>query len=198
MKQQQLDEIKRRAEAATPDWEAHPPYVYGHSIGGVRMEHGPHMVLEARGFGHLKYHGEEKATAQQDANVVFAAHARQDVPALIAEVERLRPIAKAEELERGLSDGEVEREYAEDQLATGDSIRVRNLVNRLLLRQRTQAAIDLEKAAIAAVKHVREMEAKTHEAVDAGMMGDPTKWEALPSVDLEPLMKAADAYEAAQ
>lgn len=95
---ERLDGIRRRADAATPGpWERHEPgdldnwpfYAY------LRGEH-------VRGVGWLEFGGAELA----DADRTFVIQAREDVPALLAEVERLRA-----EYER------LRAEYAETEIA---------------------------------------------------------------------------------
>lgn len=72
-----LEAIKARCEAATPGpWRGlSSPIIYGLGIGIYREE----------------IDGEEKvARALPNDDQIFIAHARTDVPALVAEVERLR------------------------------------------------------------------------------------------------------------
>ena len=99
----QLDEIDARAAAAAPGpWERHHVYVY---VGGPD------------GYGNVCAFGEPRASTtvgytplgygspdldRQAANATFVAHAREDVPALVAEVRRLR--ARVAELEESLED----------------------------------------------------------------------------------------------
>jgi hypothetical protein len=79
-----LDDIKARAEAATPGpWfpDEGKAKVYNHA-GEVAWC----RDVVSRG------HGAYAIGGQNSANARFTAHAREDVPALIAEVERLRGI----------------------------------------------------------------------------------------------------------
>jgi hypothetical protein len=84
--EQQLDEIEARANAATPGpWEEHAdygPHFYAY-LGGSYL----------RGVGTLNFGDGEDAEADRE----FVLNARQDVPALLAEVRRLR--ARVTELE---------------------------------------------------------------------------------------------------
>ncbi|MER5694893.1 hypothetical protein ACWDBO_31285 [Streptomyces mirabilis] len=78
---QQLDEIETRANAATPGpWELYEGY-------------GPHFYAYLRGchlqgIGTLNFGDGEAADADRE----FVTHAREDVPALLAEVHRLRAL----------------------------------------------------------------------------------------------------------
>lgn len=99
MTREQLEEIRKRAEAATPGpWEASFPTgadcqwidvttAYGAEdelIGTVLpREH----MCNPEGVEAL-----QKLTRQRMDDVEFIAHARTDVPALLAEIERLRAI----------------------------------------------------------------------------------------------------------
>jgi hypothetical protein len=77
--EQQLDDIETRADAATPGpWELYDGY-------------GPHFYAYLRGshlqgIGTLNFGDGEAA----DADRAFVLQAREDVPALLAEVRRLR------------------------------------------------------------------------------------------------------------
>ena len=84
----ELDEIRARCEAATPGmWErdlANNVWDNRHVM----------FVAEMRGWGHLTGKcalalSDEEATAIQNANAEFIAHARQDVPALLEAYEKL-------------------------------------------------------------------------------------------------------------
>ena len=79
MTAERLIEIRLREEAATPGpWEEYRPY--GESF--YAFLGGSHL----RGVGTLEFGDGEDA----DADRAFTLHARQDVPALLAEVDRLR------------------------------------------------------------------------------------------------------------
>ena len=90
MNEQRLQEIKERAEKATPG----PWKVYQDAIStsiGTEFIHpqlnGPMPVITDA------YHvGGAINIYIDDADAEFIAHARQDVPALIAEIERLRSV----------------------------------------------------------------------------------------------------------
>lgn len=82
-----LDAIETRANAATPGpWEEHADYG-PHFYAYLR---GPYL----RGVGTLNFGEGEEADADRE----FVKHAREDVPALVAEVRRLR--ARVTDLER--------------------------------------------------------------------------------------------------
>lgn len=77
-----LEEIRQRAEAATPGpWRA-----YGNTV--EQEKTGWHQVVgtELTGLPYMTY--ERLTTKNEDAT--FIAHAREDIPYLLAEVERLR------------------------------------------------------------------------------------------------------------
>ena len=77
-----LDEIRARTEAATPGpWRA-----YGNTV--EQEKTGCHQVVgtEFTGGGYMAY--ERLTTKDEDAT--FIAHAREDIPYLLAEIERLR------------------------------------------------------------------------------------------------------------
>jgi len=78
MNTEQLNAIKKRAEKATPGpWKSGEQY--------EQMEPGYYVASEANGLIVL---AEEEGILRKD-DVDFIANARQDVPALIAEVEHL-------------------------------------------------------------------------------------------------------------
>ncbi|MFE7360700.1 HlyD family secretion protein [[Kitasatospora] papulosa] len=82
MSAERLIEIRLRVEAATPGpWEEHLPY--GDSF--YAYLNGPYL----RGVGTLEFGDGEDAEADR----AFTLNARQDVPALLAEVDRLRALA---------------------------------------------------------------------------------------------------------
>ena len=78
-------------------------YIFGNSVGSVRMEMSTHMVAEMRGWGHLKYLGEDRATAIQLANgerIVACVNALQGqdparVKAKLDAIDKALPILKA-------------------------------------------------------------------------------------------------------
>lgn len=89
MTDEELAAIEARANAATPGpWrdegpdERRPRYPHDAIVGPAEDCGIPAMIAKARGF----YHSAEVETA----NSQFIAHAREDVPALVAEVRRLR------------------------------------------------------------------------------------------------------------
>ena len=77
-----LNEIRARAEAATPG----PWVAYGNTV--EQEKTGWHTVVgtEMTGQAYMAY--ERLTTKNEDA--IFIAHAREDIPYLLAEVERLR------------------------------------------------------------------------------------------------------------
>ena len=77
MTQEQIDAIKARVEAATPG-----PYTVGYECDG----NGAHEILAG---GHVI------AKVDYDKNADFIAHAREDIPALLDEVRRLRDVLAA-------------------------------------------------------------------------------------------------------
>lgn len=90
MTDEQLAAIRARCEAATPGpWEPgrQSPYTLRFPI---------HQSVEARKVNPL---GWQRACICREARMgdtAFIAHARQDVPALLAEVERLRGLLSSE------------------------------------------------------------------------------------------------------
>lgn len=83
-----LDAIKARAEAATPwPWRAHGDAVVN-------------LVRSCTCAGHIPGHGHEPfcgiegpvATGAEPFDANFIAHAREDIPALLAEVQELREL----------------------------------------------------------------------------------------------------------
>ena len=81
----QLEEIKARADVATPGpWTVHAPHHYTEAA-----IHGP----EGDGHGIIVSTYTGAINPLQD--VAFIAHARTDAPALLAEIERVRLLAKA-------------------------------------------------------------------------------------------------------
>lgn len=109
--EQQLDEIEARAQAATDGpWEASP---HQHHADGCRclscyddptgwqLDHPNALDCEELVVETVNDFGRARASCDagpllsyQDAN--FAAHAREDVPALVAEIRRLRALAAEE------------------------------------------------------------------------------------------------------
>lgn len=93
MTPERLDEIRERVEAATEGpWRSHD---FGHA----GEEEPSSVVVHVGGFDHsdLLTHDTETAVAwmprwdrQESDNATFIAHARTDVPDLLAEVARLR------------------------------------------------------------------------------------------------------------
>lgn len=83
MNQEQLNVIKQRAENATPGpWLVAPEKCGPEGQG----------VYESDGFGCICEVGDPypRGNNRPQENMVFIANAREDVPALVAEVERLR------------------------------------------------------------------------------------------------------------
>ena len=92
-----IEKIRQRAEAATQGpWRA-----YGNTV--EQENTGCHQVVgtELTGVGYMAY--ERLTTKNEDAT--FIAHAREDIPYLLAEVERLRA-ALTLACRDGWSDGE--------------------------------------------------------------------------------------------
>lgn len=80
MTDDELNAIRQRVEAATPGpWYRDMPHARvcatGRIIGRIAT---------------VTKQGTWSVTVQDDANALFIAHAREDIPALLAEVERLR------------------------------------------------------------------------------------------------------------
>lgn len=97
MTQQRLDEIRARCDKATRG-----PWIYDKRVGCVAVYHGEKACcidetegrrlfyadgfLEKEADGYTRW----KTNPADCTNAAFIAHARQDIPALLAEVERLR------------------------------------------------------------------------------------------------------------
>lgn len=81
-----LEAIKKRAEAANKG-----PWTWG-DYPDIDNRPCPSLV-GAHGYGVLSCDGE--ANGPTEANAAFIAHAREDVPGLVAEVERLRAAIRA-------------------------------------------------------------------------------------------------------
>ena len=80
--EKQLDEIRRRADAASPGpWKA--------SIEGRDHEGGSSFIMVGEGPDRRD---DIELTGATPADYDFIAHARQDVPLLVAEVLRLRAL----------------------------------------------------------------------------------------------------------
>lgn len=78
-----LDEIKARAEKATPGpWEVDYNEPFSSDIVGIFQEEQERYIVKLEEQDETDY-----PTTRDDAD--FIAHAREDIPALIAEVERL-------------------------------------------------------------------------------------------------------------
>ncbi len=85
MNKQELDAIRERCEKATPG-----PWKWDR-LNFILSEEGM-MVAEVRGWGHLtsiKKLPENEAFRQQENNGLLIAHARTDIPLLLAEIDRL-------------------------------------------------------------------------------------------------------------
>jgi hypothetical protein len=131
MDKQRLDAIRARCEAATPGpWRDGD---YGQMVWATNpYGHGDMRVADVRGWGHLTGVGTcnftpDKAAEIQDANYAFIAHARTDVPDLLAEVERLNEELT---LERAYTDfwkdaAEKARKLTEDVVAVSKAWRRR-------------------------------------------------------------------------
>ena len=90
-----LDEIRQRAEAATQGpWVAH-----GNTVEQVKT--GRHQVVgtELTGPKYPKYMTYERLTTKNE-DATFIAHAREDIPYLLAEVGRLRAALEGDLQER--------------------------------------------------------------------------------------------------
>lgn len=106
-----LDAIAERVAAATPGpWVREPvgggeemcsrcaPYAHYYSIDAPSDPGWLSRVVTVRGYG------DDHVLAIRIADAAFIAHARQDIPALIAEVRRLQAVVEAYEdaaIERG-------------------------------------------------------------------------------------------------
>lgn len=92
-----LDAIQARVDKATPGpWRSNEP-LKGWIEAPNCCDRGPMHIADIRGWGHLtgRGHGahamdEASAIAVHEANADFIKHAREDVPALVAEIRRLR------------------------------------------------------------------------------------------------------------
>lgn len=93
----ELEQIAARAEGATEgEWTTHP--------------HDAHMVHGTRGvvlYAYGAFDGDKKG----HANAAFVAHARADVPALVAYVRRLREVAEKCEWVVNHNDAQVMGEW---------------------------------------------------------------------------------------
>lgn len=95
MNAEQLSAIKERAAKAMPG-----PWYRGESY--EQMYPGYYVASEANGLIVLA----EEEGILRDEDVQFIAHAREDVPALVAEVERLQSIIIARDIEYRLWQGD--------------------------------------------------------------------------------------------
>lgn len=101
---ERIQAIREREQAATKGpWRIVGPcdYVYAEDLFG----HGQMYVLQPRGWGHLTGTGachfnEHKAVEIQHANAEFAAHAREDIPYLLAQLSAQQERIAALERER--------------------------------------------------------------------------------------------------
>ena len=89
MTDDELAAIKARAEAATPG-----PWARDMGHISTVCSLGPDGRVLAK-FAHFHRNGSWESTVQDDENAAFIAHAREDIPALLAEAERLREIVRA-------------------------------------------------------------------------------------------------------
>lgn len=90
MTDEQLSEIEARANAATPGpWAAGVDHHYfGHAY--INTPTDCYEIDDTARMNASAYDDERRHHNQLDADAVFMAHAREDVPALVAEVRRLR------------------------------------------------------------------------------------------------------------
>lgn len=96
MTDDELKAIRARANAATPgpwtgDPEPYNEYIFGADSGMVAdtdVNEKPDAVIRIRGAGEQRWRPE----GQRDANYHFILHAREDIPALLTEVDRLRKV----------------------------------------------------------------------------------------------------------
>lgn len=80
-----IEEIAaREAKATKGPWrhDGHGTFIFGPDDN--------EMVAEVRGWGHLQYLGDDKAIEVQKAVGEFLAHARTDIPYLLAQHRQLR------------------------------------------------------------------------------------------------------------
>ena len=82
MTDEQLAAIRARCEVATPG-----PWIIGHVLIEPTLHRSVH---DADGWMLANCDLRNRPAEQTESNVAFIAHAREDVPALLAEVERLR------------------------------------------------------------------------------------------------------------
>lgn len=79
MTEQELSAIEERAKAATPDWK----------VATRKSNGGSPVVADGTSTWVAEFTG-AISDKQDAANATFAAHARSDVPALVAEVRNMR------------------------------------------------------------------------------------------------------------
>lgn len=105
-----LDAIRAREEVATlGPWDYRPPRSVDGTIHSVADTHGVILRMEDTGYS------ERSSWAQRQRDAQFIAHAREDIPALLAELDRLR--VENEELQRARD--EAVRELHGAQLVVG-------------------------------------------------------------------------------
>lgn len=92
MMQKELDAIRERAEKATPG----PWWLGGNDVDGPDTGYGELRVATIS----------NTARREQKANAEFIAHAREDIPRLLAEIERLQAELKYYKYALGVEDDE--------------------------------------------------------------------------------------------
>ncbi|HWB38102.1 MAG TPA: hypothetical protein VHA75_18950 [Rugosimonospora sp.] len=123
-----LDAIRARADAATPGpWEME----VGDWAGDWAYASGP------------TYYSEETSSALRTADAVFVAHARADVPALLAEVDRLRDLVEQVTREKFREKTELRASHAEvlERLHADYNERINTLSVKLARHRRAVAAV---------------------------------------------------------
>jgi hypothetical protein len=92
MTDEQLDAIRARNRARTPgDWRAEDGSVWANRTGSdANINIRVNLVAEIHRPYRLDHTGVDAAIAEEQANAEFIAHASEDIPALLAEVDFLR------------------------------------------------------------------------------------------------------------
>jgi hypothetical protein len=116
-----LDAIEARASSATPGpWEArqNAPTMSG-AVWNLRVAGEPGVKAMVTEYQH------------GSANADFIAHAREDVPALVAEVRRLRSFAAEVQGVRNMVERDANLDPEGDQWATGNRVACRGILKEL-------------------------------------------------------------------
>lgn len=103
MTDEELDEIQKRADAATPGpwrWGCWNTFFLSSEPDDMRarntLEHDPALPQDSAGVQTPEQRGRRVLSVEDDGpsleDRMFIAHAREDIPALIAEIRRLQPV----------------------------------------------------------------------------------------------------------